>query len=236
MAFLPRACSVLRSPFDRKADLRDAALRASVSMTGPRTQVTAPRPAARIGLRVRLVGQLHRPALGVLAGVDLEEAGAIEATDETILPALDLELAVRGAHEGFALPLAAPLVHCVEIVILSGERAAQQRRAIERLEVPPAFADPALAIGVGERDTDPAAGVVAHPQIRARGLSRNKRCSECGKRQQIGCDSVHGPCGRSPRRAPYSMPTPRCQPAPQALRSNRQSGRAARIITTSPSD
>ena len=45
-------------------------------------------------LRIRLVGQLHRPALGVLAGVDFEEAGAIVAAHKAILPAVDLELAI----------------------------------------------------------------------------------------------------------------------------------------------
>ncbi len=43
---------------------------------------------------VRLVGQLHRPALGVLAGVDFEEAGSVEAAHKAILPAVDLELAI----------------------------------------------------------------------------------------------------------------------------------------------
>src|SRR6185437_12046301 len=116
-------------------------------------------------LRVRLVGQLHRPALRVLAGVDLEEAGAVIAADIAILPALDLELAVRGAHEHLALPLAAALVHRVEIIILGRQRAAHKRHAVERLQVPPALADPSLAVGIAERDADPVVAVVAHAQV-----------------------------------------------------------------------
>src|SRR5271169_5650343 len=106
---------------------------------------------SRIG-RVRLIGELDRPAFRILAGVDLEKAGAVVAAHETILPPLDLELAVGGAHKGLALPFAAALVHRIDVIVLRRQRAAQKRRAVERLEVPPAFADPALAVGIGERD------------------------------------------------------------------------------------
>src|SRR5918993_3589477 len=55
------------------------------------------------------VAELDRPAL-LLAGVDLEEAVAVEAAGEAVLDAADRELALAGAHEGAAAPLAAAVV------------------------------------------------------------------------------------------------------------------------------
>src|SRR5947209_15471381 len=68
--------------------------------------------------RIGLIGQLNRPALRVLSGVDLEETCPVVASAEAVLLALDLELAVRSAHEGFAFPLAAALAPGVDIIIL----------------------------------------------------------------------------------------------------------------------
>ena len=53
------------------------------------------------------VGQLHCPIARLAPGIDLEEAGSVEATDETILPPGDAELVVGRAHEGLAFPLGA---------------------------------------------------------------------------------------------------------------------------------
>ena len=55
--------------------------------------------ASRVSKRSRgsgicLVGQLHRPALRVLAGVDFEEPGSVVAAHKAILSAVDLELAI----------------------------------------------------------------------------------------------------------------------------------------------
>src|SRR5581483_2784924 len=59
---------------------------------------------ARDALRRRLlvgIGQLHGPR-PLLAGIDLEEAGAVEAARQAILGALDREFLVARAHEGLA--------------------------------------------------------------------------------------------------------------------------------------
>ena len=45
-------------------------------------------------LRICLVGQLHRPALRILAGVDFEEPGSVVTAYKAILSAVDLELAI----------------------------------------------------------------------------------------------------------------------------------------------
>src|SRR5271155_2042291 len=101
MAFLPRDLRRSPPPVRSRPAPKTQRFAQFLSMTAPRTQVTGGRPIARSDLRVRLVGQLHGPAFGVLAGVDFEEAGAVVAADETILPAVELELAIRRAHEGF---------------------------------------------------------------------------------------------------------------------------------------
>jgi hypothetical protein len=45
-------------------------------------------------LRICLVGQLHRPALRILAGVDFEEPGSVVTAYKAILSAVDLELSI----------------------------------------------------------------------------------------------------------------------------------------------
>src|ERR1700756_2300847 len=45
------------------------------------------------------IGQLHRPG-ALVAGVDLEEAGTVEAACQAVLGALDGELLVARTHEG----------------------------------------------------------------------------------------------------------------------------------------
>ena len=54
-------------------------------------------------------GELHGPG-ALLAGVDLEEAGAIIAAREAVLDAADGEFLVARAHEGLARPFAAAVV------------------------------------------------------------------------------------------------------------------------------
>jgi hypothetical protein len=47
---------------------------------------------------------LNGPALGVLARIDFEKAGSVEAAHEAIFPPNDAEFAVVGALEGLAVP------------------------------------------------------------------------------------------------------------------------------------
>src|SRR4051812_14569449 len=55
------------------------------------------------------LGELHGPG-ALLAGVDLEEAGAVEAARKAILGAADGELFVARAHVGLTGPFAATVV------------------------------------------------------------------------------------------------------------------------------
>ena len=111
------------------------------------------------------VGQLHRPG-ALLAGVDLEEAGAVIAARQAVLGAADGEFLLARAHEGLAGPFAAAVVvDRVDVIVTRDQCAAQQRFARARRNVPPAFGGPALVVLVADRDADPAAGVVAQPEI-----------------------------------------------------------------------
>ena len=66
--------------------------------------------AARLLRRlVGRLGELHGPG-PLLAGIDLEEAGAVIAAREAILDAADGEFLVARAHEGLARPFAAAVV------------------------------------------------------------------------------------------------------------------------------
>src|SRR3981081_633306 len=72
-------------------------------------------------------GQLHRPG-PLFAGVNLEEAGAVEPARQAILGALDGEFLVARAHEGLSRPLAAPVViERVDVIEPRDEGAAKQR-------------------------------------------------------------------------------------------------------------
>src|SRR5829696_8128852 len=111
------------------------------------------------------IGELDRPAL-LLAGVDLDEAVAVEAAREAVLDAADRELALPGAHEGAAGPFAAAVVvDRIDIVEPRREEALEQRLAAPRRDVPPALRHPALLVAVSDRDADPARRQVAHAQI-----------------------------------------------------------------------
>ena len=88
------------------------------------------------------------------------------AARQAIVGAADGEFLLARAHEGVAGPFAAAVViDRVDVIIARHQRAAQQRFAGARRHVPPAFGDPALGVLVAERDADPAAGVVAQPEI-----------------------------------------------------------------------
>src|SRR5262249_20586560 len=115
-------------------------------------------------------GELHRPRR-LLAGVDLEEAGTVVAAREAVVGALDGEYLIQRAHEGLARPLAAAvIIDRVDVIEPRDQRAAQQRLAAPRTQIPPAFSGPRIVFFIADRDTDPARGVVAEPKIRRRGI------------------------------------------------------------------
>ena len=88
------------------------------------------------------LGELHRPG-ALLAGVDLEEAGAVEAARQAILRAADGEFLVARAHEGLAGPFAAAVVvDRVDVIEARDQRALEQGLAGARRQVPPAFGGP----------------------------------------------------------------------------------------------
>ena len=130
----------------------------------------------------RGVGELHRPG-ALLAGVDLEEAGAVEAARQAILDAADGELLVARAHEGLARPFAAAVVvDRVDVIEARDQGALEQRLAAARRQVPPAFGGPAaVGVLVADRDADAAAGVVAQTEV---GQRRRRRQRERRRDQQ----------------------------------------------------
>src|SRR5215217_9241245 len=139
-------------------------------------------PSREVGMRERLcmsghpgtvgVGELDGPAL-LLARVDLEEAAAVEAAGEAILDAADREFTVARAHERAPAPFAAAIVvDRVDIEIPRRQLALEQGFAAARVEVPPAFRDPALRVAVADRDADAARRHIAQPQVRVRGGGR----------------------------------------------------------------
>src|SRR5262249_56579055 len=90
-------------------------------------------------------GELHRP-VGLLAGVDLEEAGAIIAVRQTVADAADQEFLVARAHEGLARPFAAAVVvDRVDVVVARRQRAAQDDLAAAAArQGPPPLGGPAV--------------------------------------------------------------------------------------------
>src|ERR1700677_971024 len=78
---------------------------------GPRTRGRAGRLAGRNRPLRRLagLGELHRPGL-LFAGIDLEEAGAVESAGKAIAGTPDGELLVARAHEGGPRPFAAAII------------------------------------------------------------------------------------------------------------------------------
>src|SRR6185436_6261972 len=119
------------------------------------------RERTRRGLLARF-GELHGPG-ALLAGVDLEEAGAVETAREAIARPLDGEFLVACAHEGLPGPLpTAVVVDRIDVIKSCDERSLEQGLAAARGQVPPAFRGPAaVAVLVTERDAHPAAGIIA---------------------------------------------------------------------------
>lgn len=123
------------------------------------------------------IGQLDGPIAGIFARVDLEEAGAVEAANETILASGDAELVIARAHESFSLPLGAVLIHCVDVIEFGRQGAANQDFATIGLQIPPALARPGLAIRIGDGHAHPVRRVVAESEVGAR------RAGRCGDRE-----------------------------------------------------
>ena len=124
----------------------------------------------------RGVGELHRPG-ALLAGVDLEEAGAVEAARQAILGALDGELLVAGAHVGLARPFAAAVVvDRIDVIEARDQGPLEHRLAGARRQIPPAFGDPAaVGVLVADGDADAAAGVVAQMEVGQRRCRQRAR-------------------------------------------------------------
>ena len=80
----------------------------------------------------------------LLAGVDLEEAGAVEAARQAVVGAADGEFLVARAHEGLARPFAAAIVvDRIDVIEAGDQRSLQQRLAAARRQIPPALGGPA---------------------------------------------------------------------------------------------
>src|SRR5262245_55441490 len=120
------------------------------------------------GLHGRLVGRfgkLDRPRR-LVAGVDLEEPGAVIAARQAIVGAADGELLLPRAHEGLTGPFAAAIVvDRVDVIEAGDERAPQHGLAAAGGDVPPALGSPAFVFLVADGDPDPIAGVVAKAEI-----------------------------------------------------------------------
>src|SRR5215472_7498201 len=111
------------------------------------------------------LGELHGPG-ALLAGIDLEEAGAVIAVGEAIADAADRELAVARAHVEMSGTFAASIVvDGIDIIKTCDEVALEHGLAGARRQVPPAFGGPAVGIFVADRDADPARRVVAQPEV-----------------------------------------------------------------------
>ena len=69
---------------------------------------------------------------------------------------------------------AAVVIDGIDVIVTCDQRAAEQRFAGTRRDVPPAFGGPALGVLVAERYANAAASVVAQPEV---GLGRRGRQS-----------------------------------------------------------
>src|SRR3974390_1344011 len=77
-------------------------------------------------LLLSVVGQLHRPG-ALLASVDLEESGAVEAARQAVVGAVNGEFLFARAHESVARPFAAMVVvDRIDVIKTRHQRAAQQ--------------------------------------------------------------------------------------------------------------
>src|SRR5438105_15455494 len=96
------------------------------------------------------IGEADGPLLR-LAGVHLEEPGALIAALLAILDAADRERFVCSAHEVGSRPLAAAVViEGVNVDEAAGDRSLQQRLAGLRGDVPPAFRSPTVLVAIAD--------------------------------------------------------------------------------------
>src|SRR5262252_1716082 len=146
------------------------------------------------------LGQLHCPGL-LLAGIDFEKAGPVEATSEAVSGAPYSEFLVARAHERLARPFAATvIIDRIDIIEARSKVAAKQRLAVTCRKVPPAFGRPTLAVLVAQRDADATFREVADTEISSRG--RRHQCGKCNE----------GKIPQSGRRAPVHY---RAKPVPK---------------------
>ncbi len=120
--------AALRLAADRRARRRCG--RGGLCRPGIAAGLPGPRRPGIPGTLLRLLfvgfGQLDGPC-ALLAGVDLEKAGAVIAARQAVLGALDGEFLVARAHEGLAGPFAAAIiVEGVDVIVARDEVAAQQ--------------------------------------------------------------------------------------------------------------
>jgi len=116
--------------------------------------------------------ELNGPVF-LLAGIDFEKAGAVEAARETILNALDGEFFFSRAHESLACPLAALVViKRINIIKTCDKRAAHQRFATIRRHVPPTLGGPDVVVLVTDGDADAALRAVAQTKVGMRNRGR----------------------------------------------------------------
>ena len=100
-----------------------------------------------------MISQFHGP-IRLFLGVDLEKATLFEAAAIAIVNPLDRELDVVGAHIDGAAPLAALVViEGVDVVETGAKLVLDQKRTGLAVDIPPAFARPAVPV-LGETRED----------------------------------------------------------------------------------
>src|SRR2546428_494367 len=128
------------------------------------------------GCLVGRFGELDGPGR-LVAGIDLEKAGAIIAAREAIVRTADGELLFPRAHECLAGPFsAAVIVDRIDVIEARNERAPQHGLAAAGGSVPPAFGGPAFVLLVPDRDAEPVAGIVAEAEFGRGWLGGHRDC------------------------------------------------------------
>src|SRR5262245_22843354 len=130
-----------------------------------RLQHRNPRLQGLHGNLVRRLGQLDGPRR-LVAGVNLEKAGAVVAARQALFRSADREFLFARAHERLTRPFAAAVViDGIDVVEAGDERSAQHGLAAASAEIPPALGGPALVLLVSDRNTDAIPGVVAEAEV-----------------------------------------------------------------------
>src|SRR5262249_57281011 len=127
------------------------------------------RGGGRVRSRLALArfGELHGP-VGLIAGVDLEEAGAVITMRQAVADTgANHEFLVARAHECLARPLAAAVVvDRIDVVVARRQRAPQDDLASAAArQIPPPFGGPPILVLVADGHPDPAGRVVADAEI-----------------------------------------------------------------------